>query len=124
MQVEVKQEKECTYCSHIKSLDEFSPDKRAKDGRASICKECRTKKAQEIFKLQGRVGETIRVWFGDKGYEEGILAEVYPKFIVLRDVISTNFEIEEIQVNVQSISRVWFGYTDTRQKKKVSAWGS
>lgn len=114
----------CTECGKMKHFDDFSPDKRNKDGIAHVCKECRNLKAQEIFKLRDRVGETIRVWFSEKAYEEGTLVEVHPKYLVIREVISTNFEIEEIQVNVESISRIWFGYSDTRKRGKIPAWGS
>lgn len=39
--------KVCTQCKAIKELDKFSILKSSKDGRNSVCKECRNKKARE-----------------------------------------------------------------------------
>ena len=37
----ITMEKKCTKCGEVKSLDEFSKDKRKKDGKQSRCKSCR-----------------------------------------------------------------------------------
>lgn len=39
--------KRCTKCREVKPLEEFSPDKRARDGRQSRCRVCRAKRARE-----------------------------------------------------------------------------
>lgn len=33
----------CTECGHLRCLEEMAPDRRAKDGRRSVCKTCRRK---------------------------------------------------------------------------------
>lgn len=41
--------KKCSKCGQVKSLDEFSPDRRAKDGRGSQCKSCQSARARKRY---------------------------------------------------------------------------
>src|SRR5690606_24826141 len=39
--------KRCTQCGEVKPLEEFSPDKRRRDGRCSWCRGCDAKRKRE-----------------------------------------------------------------------------
>ena len=72
----------CSKCSQEKSLDEFTKDKRCKNGRSHVCKAC-TSNAMRTWQKEHpeRVsrGNTDKVWYRHGISEEG-LSELFAKY--------------------------------------------
>ena len=72
----------CTKCSQEKPLDEFTKDKRCKNGRSHVCKVC-TSKAMRVWQKEhpDRIsrGDLDKVWYRH-GISAETLSELFAKY--------------------------------------------
>jgi len=98
----------CTYCKEEKNLDEYTFDKRSKDGRQSCCKECNNLKVKQKYKTDAYFKESVKnrasTWYQEntdhkKEYDKKRVEEnkftIYAKNKQHRDLPASKIKAKE-----------------------------